>query len=66
MSRIEAIEKQIQELSEEELSLFRQWFSEFDAALWDRQLERDADAGRLDSLAEEALRQHEQGKTTKL
>lgn len=66
MSKIEAIEKQIQELSEEELSLFRQWFAEFDAALWDRQLERDADAGKLDTLAEEALRQHEQGKTTKL
>jgi hypothetical protein len=66
MSKIEAIEKQIQELSEEELSLFRKWFAEFDAQLWDRQLERDVHSGKLDSLAEEALRQHEQGKTTKL
>jgi hypothetical protein len=66
MSKIEAIEKQIQELSEEDLALFRQWFAEFDAELWDRQLERDVKAGKLDSLAEKALQQHGQGKTTKL
>jgi hypothetical protein len=66
MSKIEAIEKQIQELSEEDLALFRKWFAEFDAHLWDRQLERDVQAGKLDSLAEQALQEHRQGKTTKL
>ncbi len=66
MSKIDVIEKQIQELSEEDLALFRQWFAEFDAHLWDRQLERDVDAGKLDALAGKALQQHAQGKTTKL
>ena len=66
MSNIEAIERQIQELSEAELALFRQWFSEFDAELWDRQLGRDVRAGKFDALSEKALQQHAEGKTTKL
>jgi len=66
MSKIEAIEKQIQELSEEDLARFRQWFAEFDAELWDRQLERDVAAGKLDALAVKALEEHSKGKTTKL
>ena len=66
MSKIETIEKQIQELSAEDLALFRQWFAEFDAESWDRQFERDVRAGKLDALAEKALKQHAEGKTTKL
>lgn len=42
-------------LSPQELAEFRAWFLEFDAAAWDRQLEQDTAAGRLDVLAEEAL-----------
>jgi hypothetical protein len=66
MSKIEAIEKEIQELSEEDLARFRQWFAEFDAELWDRQLERDVAAGKLDAFAKKALEEHSQGKTTKV
>jgi hypothetical protein len=66
MSKIESIEKQIEELSDEELEKFRQWFADFDAQLWDRQIERDVKAGKLDSLAKDALKQHSSGKTTKL
>lgn len=42
-------------LSRSELTAFRDWFSSFDAVAWDRQFEEDVNAGRLDSLAEEAL-----------
>jgi len=66
MSKVEDIEKRIQELSAEELRQFRAWFVEFDWAVWDRQLERDAAAGKLDALAEKALRDHASGKTTPL
>jgi len=38
------------------ISEFRNWCAEFDGALWDRQIEQDVAAGRLDSLAEEACR----------
>jgi hypothetical protein len=54
MAALETIEREIMQLSKKELSEFRKWFDEFDAALWDRQLESDAVAGKLDKLAEEA------------
>lgn len=55
MSTIQEIERAVVGLSPEELTEFRAWFLEFDAAAWDRQLEQDAAAGRLDALADEAL-----------
>jgi hypothetical protein len=64
MSKIERIEQEIQALSPEELVQFRAWFLEYDWAIWDRQIERDAEAGRLDDLAARALRDHAAGKTT--
>jgi hypothetical protein len=66
MSKIEKIEQDIQALSPEELAQFRAWFLEYDWAIWDRQIERDAEAGRLDDLAARALRDHAAGKTTRL
>jgi len=53
-------------LSKEELSEFRAWFGEFDAEAWDRQLEEDVAAGRLDFLAEEALHDLRNGRCTDL
>ena len=64
MSKIERIEREVQALSAEELAQFRAWFLEYDWAIWDRQIERDAEAGRLDDLAARALRDHAAGKTT--
>jgi len=64
MSKLEAIEKRVSGLSAEELSQFRRWFAEFDAAACDRQIERDAKAGKLDALADEAVRDHAAGKST--
>jgi hypothetical protein len=64
MGKIEKIEQDIQALSPEELAQFRAWFLQYDWAIWDRQLERDAEAGRLDDLATRALRDHAAGKTT--
>jgi len=60
MSRVEQIEGHVKELSPEELSAFREWFAEFDAEIWDRQLESDVRTGKLDSLAERALREQAQ------
>lgn len=66
MNKVETIERQIQELSPEDLAKFRQWFAEFDAEIWDRQFEADVKAGKLDALAEKALKEHAAGRTTKL
>jgi hypothetical protein len=64
MSKLEALEKRVSALSAEELAEFRRWFAEFDAAAWDRQIARDVKAGKLDTLADEALRDHAGGKST--
>ncbi|HEV8675559.1 MAG TPA: hypothetical protein VGX21_16045 [Methylomirabilota bacterium] len=66
MDKVENIEQQVQALSAEELAQFRAWFLEFDWAAWDRQIQGDVHAGRLDVLAEKALRDHAAGKTTPL
>lgn len=66
MSRVERVEGEVQNLSAEELKAFRDWFTRFDAATWDKQIEADADNGKLRSLAERALKDHESGRSTVL
>ena len=66
MGRIENLEEQIRALSPEEFARFREWFAQFDAEAWDRQLEDDVKAGKLDKLAERALRAHAAGQSTEL
>ena len=58
MSKVNDLERQVQGLSVDELAAFRQWFAEFDAEAWDRQVEADVKAGKLDSLAERARQAH--------
>jgi hypothetical protein len=66
MSTIQEIEQAIRQLSPEELAAFRVWFREFDAGMWDKQLEEDVAAGRLDKLADEALQDLRGGRCTDL
>jgi hypothetical protein len=63
VSKVERIENEIQGLSAKELAEFRAWFLAFDWVAWDRRLERDIQTGKLDGLADEALREHAAGKT---
>jgi len=62
MSSVREIEQAIEQLSEEELRLFRQWFAEREAEKWDRQFETDVRDGKLDSLAEQALKDLREGR----
>jgi hypothetical protein len=61
MSAVHAIETAVRQLSRQELLSFRDWFAEF-AAAWDQQFEADVAAGRLDALADEALRDAREGR----
>ena len=61
MTTINEIEQAVQQLDPQELARFREWFATFDGAQWDRQIERDIAAGKLDSLADEALNDLKQG-----
>jgi hypothetical protein len=55
MGSVKEIEDAVLRLSEAELATFREGFVDFDAAAWDRQINDDVAAGRLDALANEAL-----------
>ncbi len=66
MSKVEAIEEQIEKLSPDELAVFRRWYAGFDAETWDRQFEADVKAGKLDAFAEKALRAHTSGQSKPL
>jgi hypothetical protein len=66
MSSVKEIESGVARLSRAELSAFRSWFADFDAEAWDRQFEKDAAAGRLDALGDEALRDLNEGRCTDL
>ena len=66
MSEVEQLEQRIQELSPDDFARFRAWFLEFDAQVWDRQIETDLKSGKLEGLITEALAEFKQGKARKL
>jgi hypothetical protein len=66
MTKVEALEREVEKLSPEELASFRDWFVEYDWQAWDRQIERDSAEGRLDKFAAEALAEFERGETTEI
>jgi hypothetical protein len=66
MSTVQEIEDAIRQLPDNDLAALRAWFAEFDAAAWDRQFDRDVAEGRLDALADEALRDAREGRCTDL
>ena len=63
MSKVETLEREVEKLSPEELAAFRDWFANYDSDAWDRQMEADVKAGKLDRLAAEALAEHRRGET---
>jgi hypothetical protein len=66
MTSIEDIEKAVAELPPDQLARFRAWFEEFDTARFDQKIERDANAGKLDRLAEQALADFHSGRAREL
>ena len=66
MSKIERIERDVQALKPDELAAFRKWFQAFDGAAWDRQIEDNVRDGKLDALADTALRASAPGKCSDL
>lgn len=66
MNKIEKIEREVAALRGAEMTSFRQWFVDFDNDSWDTQLTADIAAGRLDSMADAAIKEHAAGKTKSL
>jgi hypothetical protein len=66
MSRVEELEGQIKTLSSNEFQELRAWLAEYDAGIWDRQFNADAISGRLDALADQALKDLSEGRSSDL
>jgi hypothetical protein len=66
MLTIKELEQAVSSLPREELARFREWFDEFDAKAWDKQLEADAKAGKLNKIAETAISDYRAGKAKEL
>jgi hypothetical protein len=56
MTKVEAIEHEVEKLTSEELAAFSDWFAEYAWQAWDKELEDDIAAGKLDKFATEPWR----------
>ena len=63
---VDELENAVAALPPDKLAKFRAWFEEFAADAWDRQIEADINAGKLDKLADEALADLKAGRTREL
>lgn len=61
MSRIAKIQQEILALPQTDYVQLKQWVSELDWEKWDRQIESDSEAGKLDFLIAEALEEKGMG-----
>jgi len=66
MRKVEKLENEVQQLNPDELAAFRDWFRKYDSDEWDKEIEKDVSAGRLDKLAEEAIAAHKAGRTREI
>lgn len=60
------LEQAISQLPAEELSKFASWFEEYMADEWDKQIERDAAAGKFDKIFAKADEDIKAGRFTPL
>jgi len=63
---VEELESVVSKLPAAELARFSEWFENFVADQWDRQIERDLSAGRLDAALKRADEHYEAGRCTPL
>ena len=66
MSKLEALEREIKQLSVAELAQVKKWLEELEADAWDAQIEADSLADKLDHLIANALEEEAAGRTTPL
>jgi hypothetical protein len=62
MSRVEEIERAIQDLGVDEFAQIAERVHALEQERWDAQMDRDASAGKLDFLVAEALEDRKQGR----
>ena len=55
MSKLQLIQAEIETLTPDDFIYLKNWINELDEQKWDKQIEEDSNAGKLDFLIEEAL-----------
>lgn len=63
---LQELEEQVAKLPPEQLAQFIDWVKGLDSDLWDKRMESDAAAGRLDRLVSDAIAEDDAGRTTPL
>lgn len=66
MTKVQLLEEEIKRLTQEEMAQLRDWLLGRDADQWDREIERDANSGKLDKAFEQSLADHRAGKSREL
>jgi len=66
MVTVKELEKAVTDLPPDKLAEFRVWFESFDATQWDNQFEEDVKSGKLDRVAEKAIKDYGKGKAKPL
>ena len=66
MSQIDQIKAAIEALPEAEIARLREWLAELDAQNFDARIERDAAAGKLDTMIAKAKANHRAGRRREL
>jgi len=66
MIQVELLEQHITELDDSSFSKLRDWFVEYEQSRWDKKIEADSNAGKLDFLINAALAEYKAGTTKDL
>jgi hypothetical protein len=66
MSSVTEIEEALRALPVDQARSVADWLQDYLEDQWDRQIENDAAAGKLDKLAAKALEHHQAGRTKPL
>jgi len=64
MTKVQILQEEIEKLDADEFAQLLKWVNERDWEEWDRQIERDAAAGKLDKLVNEAREADRRGEST--
>lgn len=60
------LQQAVAQLSPEDFKTFEAWFDDFRTEQWNRQIAADTKSGKLNKMAEQALKDFRKGKFTKM
>ncbi|GAB6163670.1 hypothetical protein JCM12298_28300 [Desulfothermus naphthae] len=64
--QVDELIENIKKLPKNDLRILLEWIENFEQELWNREFEEDVRLGKLDKLAEQAIRDFRAGKCLKL